>query len=430
MNTRGVNGLASGLSKPPVAGLGPVFWLTFINSLGTGVVTNGIFFLATSAYSLGTKGNFALGILLGITYIAGAKAVGPLLVWLKRSPRHSTRGAFHLIVVLCALLCGLPMLARFMGAQGSWPVWVLVGLYSPLTGCIWPITEAYLSGGRRGHTLRSALGTFNVIWSVALVVALWGIGPFVKSFPLEVIAGLGLLHLSTIALIRLLPAEPAAHPDEHHEPHPEVYHRLLNLHRFLLPLTYLIVSTMSPYLPTAMAALSVKDVWQTPLAATWHATRVGGFLWLQFDHRWHGRWWMPIAASSCILVGFAAVMLAPQIGAITNGSAPGLGPALWVLAFGLGLLGIGVAAIYTGALYYAMEVGSAQVDAGGTHEALIGTGYTLGPAIGLVATIAVDRHLMAPSTFAPAVVCVMLALTLLVFGQALLRSRRRSRAPR
>jgi hypothetical protein len=32
-----------------------------------------------------------------------------------------------------------------------------------------------------------------------------------------------------------------------------------------------------------------------------------------------------------------------------------------------------------------MEVGKAQVDAGGTHEALIGAGYTLGPLCGIAA---------------------------------------------
>ena len=57
-----------------VAALGPVLWLTFINSVGTGIVTNGIYFLAKSAYGLGTKGNFALGVVLGLTYIAGALA--------------------------------------------------------------------------------------------------------------------------------------------------------------------------------------------------------------------------------------------------------------------------------------------------------------------------------------------------------------------
>jgi hypothetical protein len=59
--------------------------------------------------------------------------------------------------------------------SGQWPAWVLVAVYSPLTGCVWPITEAYLSGGRRGETLCvGRLAMFNVTWSTALVVAILG----------------------------------------------------------------------------------------------------------------------------------------------------------------------------------------------------------------------------------------------------------------
>ena len=49
----------------------------------------------------------------------------------------------------------------------------------------------------------------------------------------------------------------------------------------------------------------------------------------------------------------------------------------------LTVFGTGHARIYLGSLYDAMEVGKAQVDAGGTHEALIGLGYMLGPVLGI-----------------------------------------------
>lgn len=415
MNRGGVNGMASG-----AAGLGLVLWLTFINSMGTGVVTNGIYFLAKSAYGLGVKGSFALGVVLGITYIAGAVAVGPLLVWLKKSPRHSTRGALGWIGALCGGLCVVPLVAQILGVGGSWPAWVLVAVYSPLTGCMWPITEAYLSGGRRGETLRRALGGFNVTWSLSLVVAFWAMGPLVKKYPLEVIGFLGLLHIGTVAIVRLLPAEPAAHAHEDHEPHPPVYARLLRAHRMLLPMGYLIVSTMSPYLPTAYAAMGIAIGWQTPLTATWHASRLAGFVWLQHDQRWHGRWWAPVVATVSLVLGFTMVMLAPKMGPIRDGVAP-----LLVLGAGLALLGFGIAVVYTGALYYAMAVGGAEVDAGGTHEALIGAGYTIGPGIGLTAAVATERGWIGVGAFEWIVVGVMAVLSGLAWLWA---SRRPSRS--
>ena len=50
------------------------------------------------------------------------------------------------------------------------------------------------------------------------------------------------------------------------------------------------------------------------------------------------------------------------------------------------MLGAGLGIVYYAALYYAMAVGRAEVDAGGTHEALIGAGYTVGPSAGLLGT--------------------------------------------
>ena len=45
--------------------------------------------------------------------------------------------------------------------------------------------------------------------------------------------------------------------------------------------------------------------------------------------------------------------------------------------------GVGMGAVYYAALYYGLAVGHADVDAGGTHEGLIGVGYCLGPLVAL-----------------------------------------------
>ena len=44
------------------------------------------------------------------------------------------------------------------------------------------------------------------------------------------------------------------------------------------------------------------------------------------------------------------------------------------------LFGAALGMVYTSALYYAMVLKSAAVDAGGGHEAIIGSGFVLGPA--------------------------------------------------
>jgi len=85
---------------------------------------------------------------------------------------------------------------------------------------------------------------------------------------------------------------------------------------------------------------------------------------------WHGRWGTLLLGSLALFAGFAAVVL---------------GPSLWLLLAGLAAFGVGMGVIYYAAIYYALSVGHAEVDAGGKHEALIGAGYTLGPLLGLLA---------------------------------------------
>jgi hypothetical protein len=74
-----------------------------------------------------------------------------------------------------------------------------------------------------------------------------------------------------------------------------------------------------------------------------------------------------------------------------------------VLFAGLLLFGTGMAVIYTAAIYYALEVGKAEVDAGGKHEALIGIGYTVGPGVGLAASVGIDRGAVGAGLFEPLV---------------------------
>jgi hypothetical protein len=300
------------------------------------------------------------------------------------------------------------------GTSGSepaatWPFWVLVLGYSALTGVLWPIAESYMSGGRSGPALRSATGTFNVVWSSALVVAYWLMGPLVKPHPLLVIVGVGVIHLGSVGLLAFFTSFPAAHKHEDHHPAPPVYARLLGVFRMQLPTSYLVYSALTPYLPRACDALAIADDWRTPLAATWLAARVLAFAGLQRWHGWHGRWATAWAGSFVLLLGFGAAVLSGTIGRHAGREA-----GIAALIAGLAVFGVGMGIIYCAALYYAMAVGNAQVDAGGKHEALIGVGYGAGPICGLAAIglVGPGRPLAAVSGGEFEVVMLVLVATL------------------
>jgi hypothetical protein len=212
------------------------------------------------------------------------------------------------------------------------------------------------------------------------------------------IASLALIHFASIFLALKMGPEPGRHLEEHHEPHPVVYTQLLATFRILLPTTYIVLMALAPYLPRLLESVGVQPGWQAPLAATWTAARVATFLLLERWHGWHGRWYPAALGMSLLLGGFAAAVLAPVL-------APDHVARFMILA-GLASFGIGMATIYSGALYYALVVGKAEVEAGGAHEALIGVGYTVGPLCGLLAIGAADARLI-PATDAAFEVAVL-----------------------
>lgn len=372
---------AGGSSRAP---LWAVLAVTFLGSMGTGAVANGVFFLAESAYAFGDIQNNLLGVWMGATYIGGALAIGPVLrAALKRLALLSTRGALGLLLVVVGLVCQLPPLIAWLGLGSSeWTLWVMVGVFGPATGAFWPICESYLSGARRGHALRTTVGRFNITWAGAVSLSYWLMAPLVEPQPLLVLALLGVVHILAVALMLRFPTEPGRHDADawDHEPHPDSYRRLLGVFRVLLPVSYVLLAAINPFLVRAMNVLEIDPTWKTPLASMWMLPRVVLFFAFERWHGWHGRWWMPIVSGVLLIVGTGAAVIAPAMG-YTLGRAPAMG----VLIGGLVAFGTGMSMAYVGALYYVLEVGQAEVDAGGSHEALIGVGYTLGPACGLLA---------------------------------------------
>jgi MFS family permease len=215
---------------------------------------------------------------------------------------------------------------------------------------------------------------FNLSWASCQVVTFWVMALFMTSVPAALLAipVLGASHVLAMALIPRLRPEPAPHGEGGH-PHSARetarYRELLGRHRLLLILSYVAFSALNPLLPSILGErLRVADHWATPLTSVWMIARVASFWFMGAWGGWHGRGATLVWPATLLLLGLGLSLLA------TNA---------WMLGAGLALFGAGMGAIYSAAFYYAMEVGSAGVDAGGKHEAFIGMGYTLGPVVGV-----------------------------------------------
>jgi hypothetical protein len=374
--------------------LGAIYAFTFINSLCAGLVTSGIFTITAAGFGFGALENFALGVVLGIMYIVGALGARKFTDALRAAaPGLNGRIILGGIVASLALLAGIPAAVVGVGAVqpgsgGSWAIWVMIGIYSPITGVLWPMVESFLSGGRHGHELRGAIGLWNVIWSSSLVVGFFATSAAVKVAPGGALLVIGLIQVCSVAILLWFPTEPGEHLHEDHAATPAIYADLLTTFRVLLPASYVVSSALGPILPESCKAIGVKPEWWLVVASAWLLPRCLGFLVLERWHGWHGRWSAAVVGGLLVAVGFASTIASTWMARTQTGSPMLDVPALVVLLLGLTLFGFGMAVIYAGAIYYAMEVGAAEVEAGGMHEALIGVGYTGGPLLGVLAIAA------------------------------------------
>ena len=216
--------------------------------------------------------------------------------------------------------------------------------------------------------MRKALAGFNLVWMPATLLPMFLMAPFIEHYARLALVLMIATNFGCLLTLPYFRPNPKAHGSEAplEEAGPR-YRFLLRSSRYLLPTSYVLISVLSPLLPYRLEALGVPIAWQTPLTSIWMGARVVIMIVLWRLAIWHGRWSTLALAGLTMSAGFVLVVL---------------GPNLATVATGLAFLGLGIGATYYAAIYYAMAVGHAEVEAGGTHEALIGLGYTLGPVIG------------------------------------------------
>lgn len=355
-----------GLRSPSLARVMTLVWLC---SLGTAVAWQGLFFVAENVHGFSVFENYYLAISGGGTYVVFALTAGRVIRALEGARRGlSPRSLLAGILVMLALACAV---AGFVRAP--WSLWTFVLVYAPLTGWLWPLVESYVASGRSGTDLVRATGRFNVAWASAIPVPLLAMGPLMPHGPLIAFQILAGIHLACLPLAMTLPRSPRDHgrPQVDDEvADVEKARALLHCFRLLNGGSYVLISWLLPAIPARMESLGITETLRTPMLATWTIVRIGLFVLLERWHGWHGRWRTTLWSGGGLILGFALAYLATS-------------PEMMML--GLVLIGVGTGGAYTGAIYYAMDVGKAEVDAGGKHEAILGSGYLAGPIFGLLA---------------------------------------------
>ena len=346
----------------------PIAAVTFLCSLGTGILWNSIYFVAKSAYGFTQTDNLWLAFANGALYMIVAMNAGRIVRALER--HMSPRRALALILLAQGVLAPIVLLVPHVMT-----LWICAVTMMAFGALQWPIIQHYLVSGRHGASMRNAIGWWNASWMSATAIGLALTGPLEAAGLLNyAIPSMLPILLAAMCFLLAFPEHPARHEATLHAASvPSSYGPLLRASRVLHPMGYLVIGALSPVLPYLFAGLATAEAWHAPISSTWHVARLLSVLILWQTVFWHGRGVTLVVSGILLSAGFTLAAL--------SGSE-------MTLIIGLTALGLGQGAIYYNAIYYAMAVGAAEVEAGGTHEALVGAGYLTGPMLGLIAAAA------------------------------------------
>lgn len=350
--------------------------LSAFESFAGMLVARGLYFYTDRVYEASIAANLWLALVLGVAYVAGAWVSHPLAHWL------GERQALLLVcvgqLVAGAAVAGDAWLAATPSVPlmvvGSVAIWVL-------HGATWPIVESYVSAGRDQKQTANALGWFNLAWAGATAPAVAFSGTIIEWHPAALFGVASAAQVLVIGLTLGLRERPLHltddHPDRPTSQTKAHYQRLLTSAQWSMLSTYILLFMLAPMMPAIFKdRLGYSIAAATVLASTIEGTRFITFFVLQRSQFWHGRADLLVGMALAIPVCFFMVLL-------------GQGTATVVI--GASLFGLAEGLAYYAALYYIMLVKNSSVDAGGEHEGLIGMGYALGPAAGLVGQAAVPK---------------------------------------
>jgi hypothetical protein len=349
----------SGTPAHPVAPLSAVLGVTFLASVSGGTFWAGIFFVTAEKYRFSTLANLVLAAVMGAVYAVAARVAGRLAH--ARAPRRLLSLTLGIWTAAALLLLLVP--------HAVTALWIAALVGSAASATTFPVVESYLTAGRHGAEMRSAIGKFNVTWTPATALPLLALPLLARAgmsagFALSA-AGSALAWLAA----RALPLHLAPHEAESSRAAVGAeYPALRRAASWLLPFSYVISATLAPVLPHRLAAVGVGGS-ASLVAALWMGTRFCTLLLMWRSRFWHGRWETLGAAGAALGIGLGLVLLATS---------------LPLLIVGLCVYGAGMGLTYYTSLYYSMAIGEAAIDAGGNFEALIGVGYIVGPLLGIL----------------------------------------------
>jgi len=346
------------------------FVIEGLNSFALVIYFTYLYFFMRARFDFHDKANLALAALLGFVYIFTAWQAGRFA----QRRGYCTALKLGFTVMILSLAVG----SQLHSAPGQ----ILAACAVTIGQCFtWPTLEALVSDGETPAGLPRAVGIYNIIWAVSAAVAFFLGGTLIETFGFKSIFYLPLaIQLAQLALTFWLQkhadetARAAGHqppaappPPDPHRPAPAKTKAFLRMAWLANPFAYIAINTLIAVLPGIAARFQLTPMFAGFACSLWCFARLGAFLALWLWPGWHYRFRWLVTAFGLLIVSFAAILTAPNLAVLIAAQ----------IFFG-GAIGL----IYYSSLFYSMDAGEAKGEHGGIHEAAIGCGNCLGPAVG------------------------------------------------
>lgn len=342
------------------------YLIEFINIYAAIYYSNFLFFYLRRTFGFGEVENLLTAAAGGVVYVVAAWLGGKL------TDRYGGIRMLYLGTggIILALLLGMvfPNPAAQVSVYCFWTAGVCF---------VWPSLEALISD-RAGAGLPKMVGIYNVTWAAGGAAGYFTAGMLIEKLGMESIFWIPCaLTVVEFALIpcaaRWLKKEsdlqlhdtsklPVVRPADS-----KLFLRMAWLAN---PFSYVAINTIIPLIPTIAEKLDLSTGMAGIVCSAWMFARLAAFAALWQWTGWHYRFRWLAVSFVLMIICFWGILMSQSVGI------------LLIAQIGFG---VSIGLIYYSSLYYSMNVTENQGANAGIHEAMIGAGLLVGPAVGAAA---------------------------------------------
>jgi len=326
-----------------------------------------LFFYLQHAFGFGEVDNLLTAAVGGFVYVVSSWQGGKYAE--RRGCIRSLRVGFAVMILSLGMGMLFPMPVAQVVVYCLWTVGVCF---------TWPAIETLVSE-RAGASLPTRIGIYNVTWAAGGAVGYFTTGILLEKLGMASLFWLPLgLTVVQMALLSLAARWLKEEEDDCRRrverapssARPADADRFLRMAWFANPFSYVAINTVIPLIPYIAERLSLSTAMAGIVCSLWMFARLAAFVAFWQWQGWHYRFRWLAGSFVLMIVCFFGLLMAQSVGMLLSAE----------VGFGLS-----IGLIYYSSLYYSMHVPERQGSNAGLHEAMLGTGLFVGPAVGAAA---------------------------------------------